>query len=240
MIRVLIVDDEPLARARVAMLLERHPDIVIAGEAGDGEAARRSIAALAPDLVLLDIQMPGANGLELARSLPEPRPVVVFLTAFDRHALDAFEAAALDYVLKPVDPKRLAVALDRARKQLARPAAAAESPLPDRFLVRKSHGRRVIVKVEEIDWIGAERNYVGLHTAGGAHLMREAIGRIEEQLDPRRFVRIHRSAIVNIESVRELTADADGSLYVTMRDGHRLRVGDSYRESFEQRLGKAL
>lgn len=240
MIRTLIVDDEPLARARVAMLLERHDDIEVVGEAGDGVTARASIAELSPDLVLLDIQMPGVNGLELARSLPEPRPIVVFLTAFDQHALDAFEAAALDYVLKPVDPKRLAVALDRVRKQVARPRAAPAGALPDRFLVRKSHGRRIIVKTEEIEWIRAERNYVALHTANGTHLMREAIGRIEEQLDARRFVRIHRSVIVNIESVRELAGDSDGSLFVTMRDGERLRVGDSYRDSFEQRLGKAL
>jgi two-component system, LytTR family, response regulator len=239
-IRTLIVDDEPLARARAAMLLAKHDDIEVVGEAGDGYAAAEAIAALNPELVLLDIQMPGVNGLELLQSLPEPRPVVVFLTAYDQHALDAFDAAALDYVLKPIDPKRLAVALDRVRKQLARPAAPARGPHPDRFLVRKAQGRRVIVRTADIEWIGAERNYIRLHTSSGSHLMREAMGRIEEQLDPKKYARIHRSAIVNVECVKELATDADGSLFVTMRDGHRLSVGDSYREAFEQRLGKAL
>ncbi len=238
MIRTLIVDDEPLARARVAMLLAKHEDVEVIGEAGDSEAALESIGAQRPDLVLLDIQMPGMSGLELLQSLPEERrPAVVFLTAYGEYAIDAFDAAAIDYVLKPVDPKRLARALDRVRGQrLARPAAA----YPDRFLVRKSHGRRVVVNAADIEWIGAERNYIRLYTAAGSHLMREAIGRIEEQLEPKRYARIHRSTIVNIEFVKELATDADGSLFVTMRSGHRLSVGDSYRDAFEQLLGRAL
>lgn len=240
MIRTVVVDDEPLARERVRQLLARHEDVHIVGEAGDGASARRLIADAGPDLVLLDIQMPAMNGMELLQSLPEEsRPIVVFLTAYGEYALDAFEAAALDYVVKPVDPKRLARALDRVRRQLQR--SAAEVDAPDRFLVRKSRGRRVVVRPEEIEWIGAERNYVSLHTAaGGAHLMREAIGRLEEQLDPKRFIRIHRSSIVNIEMVRELATDSDGSLFVTMRSGARLSVGESYRDAFEAKLGRAL
>jgi two-component system LytT family response regulator len=238
-IRALIVDDEPLARARVSMLLSKHEDVDVLGEAGDGAAAAEVIALMQPDLVLLDIQMPGLSGVKLLQSLPEPRPLVVFLTAHGEHALEAFDAAALDYVLKPVDPKRLAQALDRVRGQLARPPAA-RAAYPDRFLVRKAHGRRVVVRAADIEWIAAERNYIRLHTAAGSHLMREAIGRIEEQLDPRRWMRIHRSAIVKIDCVKELTADADGNLSLTMSDGQTLSVGDSYRDAFEERLGKAL
>jgi two-component system LytT family response regulator len=239
MIRTVVIDDEPLARERVRQLLAKHEDIQVIGEAGDGASARTLIADAGPDLALLDIQMPAMSGMEVLQSLPEQgRPIVVFLTAYDEYAIDAFEAAALDYVLKPVDPKRLARALDRVRKQLDRTEPASASP--DRFLVRKSRGRRVIVKAEEIEWIGAERNYVSLHTAGAAHLMREAIGRLEEQLDPRRFARIHRSSIVNVEMVRELATDADGSLFVTMRSGVKLPVGESYRDAFEARLGRAL
>ncbi|HEX8619088.1 MAG TPA: response regulator, partial [Thermoanaerobaculia bacterium] len=182
MIRTLIVDDEPLARARVAMLLAKHPDVELIGEAGDGEAARELIAAKRPDLVLLDIQMPGLTGLELLGSLPEDSaPSVVFLTAYDEYAVEAFDAAAVDYVLKPVDPKRLGRALDRVRNRRSVPRV--EPAYPDRFLVRKTHGRRVLVKTAEIEWIGAERNYIRLYTADASHLMREAIGRIEEQLD---------------------------------------------------------
>ncbi|HYO77306.1 MAG TPA: LytTR family DNA-binding domain-containing protein [Thermoanaerobaculia bacterium] len=239
MIRALIVDDEPLARARVAMLLAKHEDVEVIGEAGDGDSARRTIAAQHPDLVLLDVQMPGMTGLELLQSLPdEGRPAVVFLTAYDEYAIDAFDAAAVDYVRKPVDPKRLARALDRVRGQ--RNAAPPAASYPDRFLVRKSHGRRVIVKTVDIEWIGAERNYIRLYTHDGSHLMREAISRIEEQLDPKRYARIHRSAIVNLEFVKELATDADGSLFVTMRSAQRLSVGDSYRDAFEQLLGRAL
>ncbi len=239
MIRTVIVDDEPLARERLRQLLAKHEDIEIIGEAGDGASARALIANAGPDLALLDIQMPAMSGMEVLQSLPEDgRPIAVFLTAYDEYAIDAFEAAALDYVLKPVDPKRLARALDRVRKQLDR--GTATMPAPDRFLVRKSRGRRVIVRAEEIEWIGAERNYVALHTTGAAHLMREAIGRLEEQLDAKRFARIHRSSIVNVEMVRELATDADGSLFVTMRSGVKLPVGESYRDAFEARLGRAL
>ncbi|HYH07609.1 MAG TPA: LytTR family DNA-binding domain-containing protein [Thermoanaerobaculia bacterium] len=239
MIRTLIVDDEPLARARVTMLLASHDDVEIIGEAGDGASARTAIANERPDLVLLDIQMPGGNGVKLAESLPEPRPVIVFLTAYDSHAVEAFDAAALDYVLKPIDPKRLALALDRVRRQLAQGIQSA-AEFPDRFLVRKSRGRRVVVRAADIEWIGAERNYVRLHTPAGSHLMRDAIGRLEEQLDPAQFARIHRSAIVSLEYVSELDTDADGSLYVTLRSGQRLSVGDSYRDLFQRRLGRAL
>jgi two-component system LytT family response regulator len=239
MIRTVVVDDEPLARERVKQLLAKHEDIQVIGEAGDGASGRSLIADAGPDLALLDIQMPAMSGMDLLQSLPEEgRPIAIFLTAYDEYAIEAFEAEALDYVLKPVDPKRLARALDRVRKQLDRGETGAMPP--DRFLVRKSRGRRVVVKADEIEWIGAERNYVSLHTGVAAHLMREAIGRLEEQLDSKRFARIHRSSIVNVEMVRELATDADGSLFVTMRSGAKLPVGESYRDAFEARLGRAL
>jgi two-component system LytT family response regulator len=233
MIRAIVVDDEPLARERVKMLLARHEDVEVVGEAGDGDAALRLIATARPDLVLLDVQMPGVSGMELARSLPEGGPVIVFLTAYDDYAVAAFEAAALDYVLKPIEPKRLARALDRVRGQVTR------APV-DRFLVRKSHGRRVVVKAAEIEWIGAERNYVRLYTAAGSHLMRQSIGRIEQQLDAKRFARIHRSSIVSLESVRELATDVDGSLFVTVHSCVKLSVGESYRDELERRIGREL
>ena len=250
--RVLVVDDEPLARERVKLLLARHDDVDVVGEAGDGETALRMIGELTPDLVLLDIQMPGMTGMEMVQSLPGTSPIVVFLTAYDEYALAAFDAAALDYVLKPAEPKRLGRTLDRVRQQIAHGVGDATRRLvmgvlgeigtarADRFLVRKSHGRRVIVKSSEIEWIGAERNYVRLNTASGSHLMRDTIGHVEQQLDPKHFARIHRSAIVCLDFVRELATDADGSLFVTMQSGQKLSVGDAYREAFERRLGRAL
>lgn len=252
MIRAVIVDDEPLARERVRMLLAKHADVAVVGEAGDGDAALTVVGETHPDLLLLDIQMPGIDGMALLASLPEERPIVVFLTAYDHYAVAAFEAAALDYVLKPVEPKRLGIALDRVRAQLTRGVTdAARRALlavlgdlgegsSDRFLVRKSHGRRVVVKIADIEWIGAERNYVRLHTSGGSHLMRDTVAHIEEQLDTKRFARIHRSTIVNLDYVRELATDADGSLFVTMRSGQKLSVGDTYRDGFERLIGRAL
>jgi two-component system LytT family response regulator len=252
MIRAVIVDDEPLARERVRMLLARHDDVVVVGEAGDGDAALRVVHDTHPDLLLLDIQMPGMDGMTLLEALPEEKPIVVFLTAYDHYAVAAFDAAALDYVLTPGEPKRLGVALDRVRGQLTRGVTEATRRAllavlgdlgdgsADRFLVRKSHGRRVVVKIADIEWIGAERNYVRLHTAGASHLMRDTVAHIEEQLDAKRFVRIHRSAIVNLEFVRELATDADGSLFVTMRSGQKLSVGDTYRDAFERLIGRAL
>src|SRR5438128_353689 len=177
------------------MLLAKHADLVVVGEAGDGDAALRVVEETHPDLLLLDIQMPGMDGMTLLQAMPEERPIVVFLTAYDHYAVAAFDAAALDYVLKPVEPKRLALALDRVRGQLTRGVSdAARRALlavlgdlgeasADRFLVRKSHGRRVVVKIAEIEWIGAERNYVRLYTATASHLMRDTVAHIEEQLD---------------------------------------------------------
>lgn len=253
-IRSLIVDDEPLARGRVRMLLEEHPDFEIVGEAGNGEEALERIRELEPDLLFLDIQMPGVSGLELLETLSsEARPHAVFLTAYDEYAVDAFDAAALDYVLKPIEPQRFARALDRVRQTFGSESerknaqAAVErllstlsSDRPRRFVVRKAKGRRILVAAETIQWVTAERNYVRLHTDSGSHLLRETMSKMEERLDPHAFARIHRSAIIRIEAIREIDTEADGSYFVTMQSGERLSVGAAYRDNLERALGDRL
>lgn len=254
-IRSLIVDDEPLARGRVRMLLEAHPDFEIAGEAGDGEMALRVIGALEPDLLFLDIQMPGLGGLEMLEQLrPDRRPLVVFLTAYNEYALEAFDAAALDYVLKPVDPERFEKALDRVRATLGSRTDRVEAQRsverllrdwgtpdrPRRFVVRKAKGRRILVSVDDIRWVSAERNYARLHTAEASHLLRETMSRMEQVLDPGKFVRIHRSTIVRVDSIRSIESEADGSYFITIEGGERLSVGSAYRANLERALGQSL
>lgn len=254
-IRALIVDDEPLARDRVRMLLEPHEDLEVIGEAADGEMGLRVIEAVSPDLVFLDIQMPGLGGLEMLEKIdPERRPLVIFLTAYNEYAVDAFDAAALDYVLKPVDPERFEKALERARlnMQSRNGRAGAQDSVermltewgtpdrPKRFIVRKAKGRRVLVNVDDIVWVSAERNYARLNTSAGSHLLRETMSRMEQVLDPARFVRIHRSSIVRIDSIRSIESEADGSFFITMEGGERLSVGSAYRDNLEQALGQSL
>lgn len=250
-IRVMVVDDEPLVRRGLLRLLAGESDLEVVAESGDGSEALAMIRDQRPDLLFLDVQMPGRTGLEVLAALGADRPkAVIFVTAYDRYALDAFEQHAVDYLLKPFDDRRFAVALERARQRLA--SAPADEQL-DRLLAALSSGRQwleripakmasrvVLVPVEEIAWIEAADNYVRLHTAAGRHLVRDTLRNLEVALDPRRFARIHRSAIVNLGAVKELIALPTSDYSVVLRDGTTVTLSRSYRRQFEERLGRPL
>jgi len=236
-IRTLIVDDEELARDRIHTLLEMQPDVEIVGICGDGVTALESIEKLKPDLVFLDVQMPGMTGFEVVENLDAAHaPAVVFVTAHDGHAIRAFEIHALDFLLKPFDQTRFEKALDRARGKVKASQGTTvidshlvslleelreERKYPERLIV-KSSGRVFFVRTEEIDWVEASGNYVKIHTKNEAHLLRESMKNMEAKLDPKIFVRIHRSAIVNIDRIKELEPWFHGEYIVIMRDGTRL------------------
>jgi two-component system LytT family response regulator len=253
--RVLIVDDEPLARERLRTLLQEEPGFEIVGEAGDGTTGAESILALQPDLVFLDVQMPGADGFDVIDAVgPDKMPFVVFVTAYDRYALRAFDVHALDYLLKPFDRERFRQALTRARQQLDRNngngeierrlAAIVNDLRPpkartDRFVV-KSGGRIFFVRTGEIDWIEAAGNYVKLHVGNDSHLIRETMNAVEGKLSPDLFVRIHRCHIVNIEQVRELQPWFNGEYVVFLKNGTRLTLSRGYRERLQERVGRTI
>ena len=252
--RVLIVDDEPLARERIRTLLSEDAGFEIAGEAGDGATAAQAIMALNPDLVFLDVQMPGADGFDVIDTVgPDKMPFVVFVTAYDRYALRAFDVHALDYLLKPFDRERFRQALTRANQQIEknggsnierRLAAIVNDLRPaktktDRFVV-KSGGRIFFVRTSEIDWIEAAGNYVKLHVGNDSHLIRETMNAVESKLSPEMFVRIHRCHIVNIEQVRELQPWFNGEYVVFLKNGTRLTLSRGYRERLQDRVGRAI
>ena len=235
-IRTLIVDDEELARDRIQSLLERQPDVEIVGICSNGVAALETIEKLQPDLVFLDVQMPGMDGFEVVENLDaQVAPDIVFVTAHDGHAIRAFEIHALDFLLKPFDQTRFEKTLDRARARLRTSETSRidshlvslleelreERKYPERLIV-KSSGRVFFVRTEEIDWVEASGNYVKVHTKADAHLLRESMKNMEGKLDPKVFVRIHRSAIVNIDRIKELEPWFHGEYIVIMRDGTRL------------------
>jgi two-component system LytT family response regulator len=235
-IRTLIVDDEELARDRIRSLLEEQADVEIIGSCEDGESALATIERERPDLVFLDVQMPGMTGFEVVEALdPSKLPAVVFVTAHDGHAIRAFEIHALDFLLKPFDQSRFERALDRARAQVQRGKTAVidsrlvsfleelreERKYSERLIVKTS-GRVFFVRTEDIDWVEASGNYVKIHTKGEAHLLRESMKNMEAKLDPKIFVRIHRSHIVNIDRIKELEPWFHGEYIVILRDGTRL------------------
>lgn len=235
-IRAVIVDDEELARDRIQTLLELQPDVEVVGVCTDGPSAVELIDRTQPDLVFLDVQMPGMDGFEVVDNLERTKmPAVVFVTAHDAHALRAFEIHALDFLLKPFDQTRFEKALERARGQLGRSKGTVldsrlvslleelheERKYSERLIV-KSSGRVFFVRTEEIDWVEASGNYVKIHTKSDAHLLRESMKNMEAKLDPKTFVRIHRSAIVNIDHIKELEPWFHGEYIVIMRDGTRL------------------
>jgi two-component system LytT family response regulator len=236
-IRTLIVDDEELARDRMQSLLEEQPDVEIVGICADGVSALETIERTQPDLVFLDVQMPGMDGFEVVENLePSKLPAIVFVTAHDGHAIRAFEIHALDFLLKPFDQTRFEKALERARSKVAASKTTAvidsrlvslleelreERKYSERLIV-KSGGRVFFVRTEEIDWVEASGNYVKIHTKADAHLLRESMKNMEARLDPKTFVRIHRSAIVNIDRIKELEPWFHGEYIVIMRDGTRL------------------
>lgn len=244
--RALIVDDEPLARQRIRQLLKDEADVEVAGEAGNGLDAVRLIEELQPDLVFLDVQMPEMDGFGVVDSIGVDRmPATLFVTAYDQHAVRAFEVHALDYLLKPFDRERFQKALERVREWRGKPGRAPqpfdsllaeirkERPTPDRFMVRSGE-RYVLLKASAIQWIEAEDNYVRLHVEGESHLMRQTMAGILERLDDKQFRRIHRSAIVNLDFVRELQSWTGGDMLVLMRDGTKLTLSRTYREQFAE------
>ena len=228
--KALIVDDEPLARRGVAVRLKKFKDIEIAGECGDGLAAVEKILELSPDLVFLDIQMPGMDGFEVLRALPAKNlPHIIFLTAHEQHALRAFEVHALDYLLKPVDDDRFLAAVERARKlndsasrirmsdRILRMLGGDSAKYASRFFVRTG-SRLQVVHVEDIIWIGAAGDYAELHVRGRSHLLRESMNSLEQKLDPADFLRIHRSKIVRTDSIVELSAVENREYVIKLAD----------------------
>lgn len=247
MIRTLIVDDEPLARSRLRSMLQKHGDVEVLAECSNGREAAALAAQEHPDLLLLDIEMPHAGGFETLTHLPpEDTPAVVFITAHDDFALDAFDANAVDYVVKPFAQERFDRTMDRVRRFLGN-RSDRPTPLPtarpqrrrDRFAVRV-RGQVLFVKTTEIDWIGAEGNYARLYTGAQSYLVRESMQKLEAELDPSLFVRVHRSAIVNIERVKKLIPTADGSYSLVLMSEATIPLGPSYRERLEDLLGQKL
>jgi len=250
MIRALIVDDERLARRALRVRLEREPDVQIVGEAAEGFQAADAIRSLRPDLVFLDVQMPGLNGFEvLERTAEQHLPMIVFVTAYDVHVLRAFEVHALDYLLKPYSESRFSESLRRARTELERGGSFTErhklgtlleefesarsgehpAPYPRRLAVRESD-RIVLVRTVDIDAVEAAGNYVMVVEKGRKHLLRMTLAEVEAQLDPARFVRIHRSTILNADHVHEIRVDPHGDCEVLLESGLMYRVSRAHRD----------
>ena len=242
-LRAVIVEDEPLALARLSRLLQRHDDVHVVGEAGNATDAIDLIQAHAPELLFLDIEMPRASGFELLHAIEhEPRPVVIFTTAHPEFAHKAFEVNAADYLVKPFDDERLTRALDRARRFVAGPHS--EPPAPpvrhrERYAVRV-RGEIVLVNVADVEWVSAEGNYARLHAGEKSYLIRDSMQRLEENLEPTLFARVHRSAIVNLTRVKKLVLERDGSYEIVLASGATVPVGATYRSRVEQFVGEEL
>ena len=253
-IRTLIVDDESLAREKVRNFLLRDPQFEVVGECSNGPEAIAAIQESLPDLLLLDIQMPQMDGFSVLEAISSNRlPHVIFVTAYDQYALRAFEFHALDYLLKPFDWDRFEQTLQRAKDQLFKERSSQfnrgiqalldqlkEQPRYLDRLVIKSSGRVFLLKTDEIDWIEAEGNYIRLHVSKESHLLRETISTLESQLDPKVFLRIHRSTIVNLNRIKELQSWFHGEFHVILKDGTQLLLSRTYREKLEKVLGRTL
>jgi len=249
-IRAVIVDDEPLGRTVIREMLRRDSQVEIVGECANGREAIETIRSRRPDLVFLDVQMPEVDGFEVLAAL-DWLPMVVFVTAYDQYAVRAFEVHAVDYLLKPFDRERFNRALQHAKSQLKldrngeinqRILALLEKP-HRKYLERvviKTHGRVFFLKTDEIDWVGAEGNYISLHVKKDSYLLRETIGGFEAQLDPAKFSRIHRSQIVNLDRIRELQPWSHGEYHVILHDGTQLTLSRSYRDRLHELLGGTL
>ena len=250
-IRTVIVDDEPLAREKLRGFLGRHPDLELAGEAADGLEAIAVIERVRPALLLLDIQMPELDGFEVLAALEGPAtPYVIFATAYDHYAVQAFEVGAVDYLLKPIAPDRFDQAVERARTELRRgdgaalaerlaralEAAAPGRPRVERFLVRERERSR-FVSADEVDWIEAAGTYVKLHARSGTHLLRATMKDLLPRLDPARFARIHRTAIVNLRRVKYLEPWSHGDQRVVLESGERLTLSRRFRDALPLTLG---
>lgn len=270
-IRTLLVDDERLARRGLELRLAAAPDVEIVGECENGREAVQLVAELAPDLMFLDIQMPGLSGFDVLARLPQDSlPVIVFVTAFDRYAIDAFEARALDYLLKPVEDGRLEHALERVRAHLGERALleqhermlglladmhGAGELAPEELLARVAGaapnrypevlairtGRDVVrVRSAEIDWIDAAGDYMCIHAAGETHVLRATMKQLESALDPQVFQRVHRSAIVNLQRVRKLRPHANGEYFLMLESGQELKLSRTHRDKVELLLEGSL
>jgi two-component system LytT family response regulator len=234
-IRTIVVDDEPLARSNISILLRADPQIEIVGECGSGAEALEKIRSAGPDLVSLDVQMPECDGFDVLELLgKDVPPAIVFVTAYDQYALRAFEAGALDYLLKPFDNSRFGRALERAKEKIFR---AHGNPKKLERLAIKGIGQVAFVKVSEIDWIEAADYYACLHVGAKTHLLRRSMAELEVELDSAIFCRVHRSTIVNLERVRGLKLSEDGEYDVLLESGARLRLSRRYRKQLQLRLG---
>lgn len=243
--RVLIVDDERIARNRLRSLLAAEPDVEISGECTNGREAIEALSTSSVDAVFIDIQMPAADGMSVARALPPERmPLIVFVTAYDKYALDAFEVRAFDYLLKPFDRDRFQRTLANLRVAIQRDRGPAHTSIGDFSTVRSKKDRLAIrnkghvtfLRADSIDWIEAADNYACLHCGGTTHIVRETMNALEGRLDPSRFVRIHRSTIVNTDRIRELQPWFRGDYRVILHDGTELALSRSYRQVVEERL----
>jgi two-component system, LytTR family, response regulator len=258
-IRTLLVDDEPLARDGVRLRLADHPGFQIVGECGNGADAVESIAELRPDVVFLDVQMPGLTGFDVLEELEESTlPTIVFVTAYDQYALRAFEVHALDYLLKPFDDERFAQTVQRLRTRIGerrggnlserlagllgdlRTNAGSGRGYPDRLVVKDAL-RIAFVPVDELDWVEADGDYMRLHCRGGkSHLLRRTMAQMERRLDPDRFVRIHRSTLVAVDRIQELRPTFHGEYVVLLRDGTRLKLSRGYRSRLQTLIEETL
>jgi len=236
-LKVLVVDDEALARRSVTLLLSGDPDIASVAECGSGQEAIEAVRLSQPDLLFLDVQMPECGGFDVLEMLGGDMPAaVVFVTAHDQYALRAFEAGALDYLLKPFDDARFARALSRAKERLAHRAP----PQPLQRLVVKGKGQLIFVDVADIDWIDAAGYYACLHVGKETHIVRRTLSDLERDLGEDRFIRIHRSVVVNLERIRALEVQADGACEAVLRSKDRLPVSRRFRKRLQERLGGNL
>src|SRR5580698_2232240 len=233
-IRVLIVDDEPLARSNLTVLLRLDPEIAIVGECGSGMEALTEIRNLKPDLVFLDVEMPECDGFDVVEMLgSDLPPAIVFVTAYDQYALRAFDAGALDYLLKPFDNIRFDRTLGRAKERIAQ---GSTSPRSMECLIMKSVGQVLFLKTSEIDWIEAADYYSCLHMGAKTHLLRRSLSELDQELNPAVFCRIHRSTIVKLDRIRGLELDENGEYDVWLDDGTRRRLSRRYRKQLQSRL----
>jgi len=254
-IRTVLADDEPLARKKLRILLDAEPGLDVVAECASGEETLAAVQAHKPDLLLLDIRMPDADGFEVLGRIPRDQmPIVVFTTAYDQYAIRAFEAHALDYVLKPFDEERLHHAIERVRSELEKSRnhsqadrmlnrAEETKQLPqslERRLIIRTGGRVVFLDLDEVDWIEAAANYVKVNVGKDSYLLREAISRISEKLDPSRFVRIHRSTIVNIGKIKELQPCDSGEYIAVLKNGKGLSCSRTYRNQLQQLIDRAI
>jgi two-component system, LytTR family, response regulator len=234
-IRAVVVDDEPLARSSLKLLLRRDPEVELVGECKSGMEALAEIRRKKPELVFLDVQMPECDGFDVLEQLgSETPPALVFVTAYDQYALRAFESGALDYLLKPFDNARFERALNRAKERIEQ---GKETARKIERLAIKNAGQVLFQKISEIDWIEAADYYVCLHVGTKTHLLRRSMSDVDQELEQAAFCRIHRSAIVNLERVRQLEISEDGGTDVVLNSGTRLRLSRRYRKDLQARLG---